>query len=98
MQGDISDQSCCSYLYSKVFSKKCCCAWLDNKEVFRAVHKKSIILNNFLKFKINIFLFIFKKKKKNSFMVKIKFGHVMAVLMDSHARNRKKLLKSRCNL
>jgi hypothetical protein len=23
-------------------------------------------------------------------MVKIKFGHVMAVLMDSHARNRKK--------
>jgi len=24
-------------------------------------------------------------------MVKIKFGHVMAVLMDSHARNRKKI-------
>ena len=56
MQGDISDQSCCSYLYSEVFSKKCCCAWLDNREIFRSTHKKSIY--NLIFFSKNIYIYI----------------------------------------
>lgn len=39
---DISEQQCCSNLYSRVMPIKCCCKWLDNNEIFRASFKKSI--------------------------------------------------------
>jgi len=49
MNGDMNDQSCCSFIYSKIFGiNKCCCAWLDKNELFSASHKKGI------------FIFIFK--------------------------------------
>ncbi len=44
MEGDISEQTCCSSFYSKVFGRsKCCCTWLDNGEIFQASLKKSKI-------------------------------------------------------
>ena len=44
MDGDISEQTCCSSFYSKVFGRsKCCCTWLDNGEIFQASLKESKI-------------------------------------------------------
>jgi hypothetical protein len=42
LNNDISEQQCCSNLYSRVMPIKCCCKWLDNNEIFRASLKKSI--------------------------------------------------------
>ena len=43
-----NEQSCCSYLYSKVFMKNCFCVWMDNREIFRASHKKCKFNLNFI--------------------------------------------------
>ena len=41
LKGNVYDQQCCSFVYSILMSKKCCCAWMDNNEIFRASFKKS---------------------------------------------------------
>ena len=48
MRGPITEQTCASFFYSKIFGA--CCLWLDSNELFKASHAKSIPIIKISKF------------------------------------------------